>query len=113
MANVGMGETGERKPGPPAAPNGLPSVAQVAGDAITFNLRIAVVEHMDGGLPRQGIQGSEEIPQRLKSFGNCLRVEGFRGEIESIAPLSYAVMLSMGVTGSAVVDAEGITSTGE
>ena len=54
--------------GAASAPNGLPSIAQVAGDAVAFDLRVAVVEDMDGRLPSRCIQGSEEIPQGLEGF---------------------------------------------
>ena len=49
----------------------------MAGDPITFNLRIAVVEHMDGGLSRRCIQGGKEIPQRLKSLGIARELKVF------------------------------------
>jgi hypothetical protein len=40
----------------------------VAGDAVAFDLGVAVVEDMDGRLPSRCIQGSEEIPQGLEGF---------------------------------------------
>ena len=54
--------------GAASAPKGLPSIAQVAGDAVAFDLGVAVVEDMDGRLPSRCIQGSEEIPQGLEGF---------------------------------------------
>ena len=54
--------------GAASAPKGLPSIAQVASDAVAFDLGVAVVEDMDSRLPSRSIQGSEEIPQVLEGF---------------------------------------------
>ena len=40
----------------------------MAGDTVTFDLGVTVVEDMDGRLASRCIQGSEEIPQGLEGF---------------------------------------------